>query len=344
KITFNAQGGKGAAAVSFKYQAKMPKLPNTTKAGYTFKGWYTAPTGGKKVAKGNKITQTGPFTLYAQWTPKSYTVKFDANGGSAPKIGTKKVTSKKVFNGQPYGTLPTSSKGKAPFDGWYTAKTGGVKVTATSAVKLTKNTTLYARWLKPSKITLTGAQTQYVVGAPFNRSAGKLKITYPGMDPITVSLSDKNISITGFNSKKAGTKTVSIKYAGLQTPYKFKVNVVKTAKITFDAQGGKAASAVSFTYKAKLPALPTTSKAGYTFKGWYTEPTGGKKMAKGDKITKTGPFTLYAQWTAAKTITTGTVTAGAFCTPVGAKGVTSNGTKMVCKTTAEDPRARWRAA
>jgi hypothetical protein len=40
----------------------------------------------------------------------------------------------------------------------------------------------------------------------------------------------------------------------------------------------------------------------------------------------------------------GTVTAGAFCSPEGAVGVTVKGTPMVCKTTAKDSRDRWRSA
>jgi hypothetical protein len=38
------------------------------------------------------------------------------------------------------------------------------------------------------------------------------------------------------------------------------------------------------------------------------------------------------------------VHAGAFCSPAGATGVTSAGTPMVCKSTATDPRNRWRRA
>ena len=38
-----------------------------------------------------------------------------------------------------------------------------------------------------------------------------------------------------------------------------------------------------------------------------------------------------------------TVHPGAFCSPKGATGVTTRGTPMICKTTSQDARARWRA-
>ncbi|MBO4415194.1 MAG: InlB B-repeat-containing protein [Lachnospiraceae bacterium] len=71
---------------------------------------------------------------------KYYTVKFDANGGSV------KTKSKKLSNGAFYGVLPIPSRSGYEFDGWYTEKEGGKKITAYRIVSLTGNTTLYAHW------------------------------------------------------------------------------------------------------------------------------------------------------------------------------------------------------
>ena len=75
-------------------------------------------------------------------TPKSitYTVNFDANGG------TVRTTSKTVNYGDTYGSLPTPTRKGYTFDGWYTAKTGGTKITSTSTVSYLAGSTLYARW------------------------------------------------------------------------------------------------------------------------------------------------------------------------------------------------------
>ena len=78
-------------------------------------------------------------TLYAHWKANQYTVTFDSNGGT---VGT---NSQKVTYGSTY-TLPIPTRMGYTFDGWYTAKTGGAKVTKDTVVTATANHTLYARW------------------------------------------------------------------------------------------------------------------------------------------------------------------------------------------------------
>lgn len=67
-------------------------------------------------------------------------VTFNANGGSVS------TTSKKVYLNATYGTLPTPSRTGYTFNGWYTASSGGAKITNNTTVNLTSNQTLYAVW------------------------------------------------------------------------------------------------------------------------------------------------------------------------------------------------------
>ncbi|MCR5685527.1 MAG: InlB B-repeat-containing protein [Lachnospiraceae bacterium] len=76
---------------------------------------------------------------------KFYTVKFNACGGKT------KVKSKKLSNGAFYGVLPIPTREGYEFDGWYTKKEGGTRITAYRKVQLTKKTTLYAHWKKAGK-------------------------------------------------------------------------------------------------------------------------------------------------------------------------------------------------
>ncbi len=71
---------------------------------------------------------------------KTYTVTFNANGGTTPK------KSKTVTYGKTYGTLPKPTREGYVFKGWYTAKKGGTKITSSTEVKLTARQTLYAHW------------------------------------------------------------------------------------------------------------------------------------------------------------------------------------------------------
>lgn len=68
-------------------------------------------------------------------------VTFDPNGGMVS------TTEKRVYYGQLYGELPIPSRTGYAFDGWYTEKDGGTKVTADTVATAQGNQTLYAHWV-----------------------------------------------------------------------------------------------------------------------------------------------------------------------------------------------------
>ena len=76
-----------------------------------------------------------------------YKVTFNANGGTV-KSGSKtvKTLSKNYSSKTAIGTLPTPSRNYYLFLGWYTAKTGGTKIS--KSTKVIKSVTYYARWVK----------------------------------------------------------------------------------------------------------------------------------------------------------------------------------------------------
>ena len=71
----------------------------------------------------------------------TYTVTFDANGGTAPAPASKQVTYDAT-----YGTLATTTRNGYTFTGWFTAGTGGTQVTSGTTVTTAANHTLYAQW------------------------------------------------------------------------------------------------------------------------------------------------------------------------------------------------------
>ena len=143
KVTFNVNGGKALPKAkrtkSITAGKKVGTLPKATRTGYTLKGWYTKKSGGKKISKNTQIKKK--TTYYARWTAKSYNVKFDANGGTTPTMQSKKVKYKSK-----YGKLATTSRVGHDFQGWYTAKTGGKKITANDIHLVASHSTLYAQW------------------------------------------------------------------------------------------------------------------------------------------------------------------------------------------------------
>ena len=72
---------------------------------------------------------------------KTATIKFNPNGGTV--MGAKKKTYKK---GKNLGMLPNAKKGNLAFDGWYTKKTGGKRVTYKTKLSKCTNKTFYAHW------------------------------------------------------------------------------------------------------------------------------------------------------------------------------------------------------
>ena len=88
-------------------------------------------------------------------------VTWDANGG---KIGTAKIATTTVTKGAKIGKLKTPKKTGYAFKGWYTKKSGGTKITATTKVK--NKVTLYAHWKKgnsnPSRV--LNAEEKKLVG------------------------------------------------------------------------------------------------------------------------------------------------------------------------------------
>ena len=142
-VKFNGSGAQPSkTSITAVCGKSYGTLPSVKRTGYTFQGWYTASKGGSKITKNSKVTITKNHTLYARWKAKTYQIIFNSNGG-------KKISaSKNVTYNSSYGELPVPKKTDYKFNGWYTSKTNGTKITKKDKVKITKNITLYAHWKK----------------------------------------------------------------------------------------------------------------------------------------------------------------------------------------------------
>ena len=88
-------------------------------------------------------TNSGKVTMTADYTANSYTVRFNANGGSVSP------TTKSVKYDSAYGDLPTPIRTGYNFTGW---TLNGTKITSTTTVKTASNHTLVAQWTPASYI------------------------------------------------------------------------------------------------------------------------------------------------------------------------------------------------
>ena len=144
-VAYNANGGVGSIAsqtANSGSDVTVKSGSGFSRTGYTFNGW--KDENGISHAVGSTVS-TG-MTLYAQWTANSYTVKFNANGGS----GTMESMSFTYDAAQKLSqNLFTHAGSGYHFVGWATSANGSVLYADAQSVKNLAGSgtvTLYAVW------------------------------------------------------------------------------------------------------------------------------------------------------------------------------------------------------
>lgn len=148
-VTFNSQGGSEVASQAVYAGEKIVKPANPTKEKEYFVDWY-------KEAECTNVwdfeneTVSQDITLYAKWTSIAYTVTFETNGGSAIEA---QLVPEGTFATKP-ATAPTKEGNL--FEGWYTEQT--MTNLFDFYTPITKDITLYAKWMDISSITYDDLQ------------------------------------------------------------------------------------------------------------------------------------------------------------------------------------------
>jgi len=328
-------------------------LETPTRTGHSFDGWYTAASGGSKITSSSTIT--GNTTLYAHWTANTYTVTFNANGGSgAPANQTKTYgvnltltssvpsTSKKytiTYNANSGTCSETSKSVSCTFANWNTSANGsGTSYSKGGTYSNNSEVTLYAQWTDPTAGTLaTPTQTNYSFDGWYTAASGGTKITststISGNTTLyahwTLNAYDIIYDANGGSGAPSSQKKIHNETLTLTSSIP---TTVKTYKITYNANGGAASSSsksvnctfnkwntkadgsgtsylkgASYTNNAAATlyaqwtnptagTLTTPTRTGYYFEGWYTAESGGTKITSSSTIT--GNITIYAHWTA----------------------------------------------
>lgn len=299
-VTFDATGGSVSPNRKTVSEGNFyGELPTPTRPGYQFNCWSTDPpasSGGitfvQKITASSPVTMQRNHTLYAYWNKisQAYTVTFDANGGSAS------TSNKTVTAGETYGNLPTPVRSGYTFGGWYTSASGGSRVTSSTTVNLTASQTLYAHWSKTN-------QTYTVT---FNANGGSVSTsnktvtageTYGSLPIATRS----GYTFDGWYTSASGgnqvTSATAVNLTANQTLYAHWSKISQVYTVTFNANGGS----VSTSSKTVTPGetygnLPTPTRSGYTFEGWYTSASGGSQITSATTVNLTANQILYAHW------------------------------------------------
>ena len=310
-VSYNANGGSGAPSSQSKYYGKTLTLSSTkpSRTGYAFKGWATSASGNVAYASGASYTANASVTLYAVWQANTYTVKYNANGGTgAPSNQTKTHGITLTLSSTKPTRASETDDGVTTtytFKGWATsassstvAYAAGAKYTANASV------TLYAVWTTKTTVTEydvtynTNGGTEVESQVKTKGTALALRSTIPTKNGYTFAgwgLSEDDTTVDYAAGASYKTDADIVLYA-IWTPW--------THTVQFNLNGGTGTVPSSFTKTTDVDVMieaGTISKENCVFKCWSTKASGsgGTNYYVGDAYTYTkngGTVTLYAIW------------------------------------------------
>ena len=217
---------------------------------------------GTRYSAGNTYRVNSNVTFYAEWN--SPTVKLPENN-------------------------PTRTN--YVFDGWYTLASGGTPVT--SGTSVTANATYFAHWRTAQEY-----RVYYNANGGSGAPAEQTKI---GGTPLTLRAATPSLALTisydacGGSQPSSGT-TLGGTFLRWNTQanggganYNPEGSYSQDANVTLYAQWQYP------TAQSQGKTIPTSTRDGYTFGGWFTERDGN-----GDQVTEDTPIksrtTVYAYW------------------------------------------------
>ena len=216
KVTLNPNGGTAGTVteVTATYGQPMPALTEAgklpTREGYTFAGYYGDASAGIQYYKADGTSaknwdKTADTTLYAHWTPKTYTITLSQ--GDVDEKGTETVT---VTYDSSLITpaIQNPIKHGYSLDGWYMNEKEVINENGQFAPNATGYTDAQAHWIHDGDITLTAVlmptKKEDVVpepGKPAKIDAETIPDPETNFMLVKVVSAD-NVSIASFNADK----------------------------------------------------------------------------------------------------------------------------------------------
>lgn len=296
-VIYDANGGKGAPDSQIKEHNKTITLSTIqpSRTGYTFIGWSTNKSSSTaEYQPGATYTNNASATLYAVWQAKQIEVTFVRNTSSTDNTSVKQtftygVTEQK-FSDKGWKktgyTLLGWNKDRDASTAQYSVLS---EVSDTWINTNSPKITIYAIWeLNSYSLTVNpngGTWNSTTENSVFTQNYGTTKtianptaptgykVTFNGNGGSTPSAITSTKSFSGWTNSGSGTLS--------GTTY------------TFGAGNGT----LTANYTNNSITLPTPTRTGYTFTGWYDAASGGNKIGNGGATyTPTYNRTMYAHW------------------------------------------------
>jgi uncharacterized repeat protein (TIGR02543 family) len=228
---FNNDGTSGSSTQSITAGASTPLTQiAVTRAGYSFGGWNTSSSGaGTPYSDTQNVNIVSPLNLYAQWTAiTNNSITYDGQGATTPASGgsTTYTTATTI------AAIPTSAPVRTGYEfaGWFTASTGGVRVTNGSYTPSTPfgGITLYAQWTGVTYQLTFDSNYSTSGAAPASQSylTGGSALTLPGNSGALVRT---GYTYAGWATASNGTGTT---YTAAQTGVTVLANTILYANWT----------------------------------------------------------------------------------------------------------------
>ncbi len=293
--------GDGTSTVP--YTRVQVSNPTGSVTGYSFDGWYTAAVGGTKVSSGSYVfldndnaeyiggTYSDQYreNLYAHWTPITYTISYTLNNGSvSPDNPTTYNVETASFK------LNNPGRNGYTFTGWTGTGLSSATKDVTIAKGSTGNRTYTANW---------AANTYYVSFTGNGATSGSMSnqtFTYDQAQALTANVFTRQYTVTynansGSVSPASATATAAFNgWATSANGAKVYNNQQSVSNLTV-TPGGTVDLYANWTLGSVT--LPTPTRAGHKFEGWYTDAALTKSAGSaGAAYTPTVDITLYAKW------------------------------------------------
>ncbi len=292
-------------------------MPLPTRAGYTFTGWKVDSLVESDVegelgnwnigdvfpADTAMKGYWGNVKFVAQWTPTTYTVTFNTDGGAAINPIT--------YNIETGGTLPTAQKTGYTFQSWTVESItdgGGVVVGGTmlagdfgvkveNALPIWGNITLKAVYT-PNNYTLS-----YNLNGGDSDTPDSKQVTFDAKYGTLPTAGRAGYGFNGWYTAATGGDKVNAdtiyKIAGDSTLYaQWKANGYEvTFHYNYGTMGQFDKIAVVYDEKYGInSAFGTPERPGYNFAGWYTDANEGTRVTEDTIYKIPGNSSLYAHW------------------------------------------------
>lgn len=301
-LTLDVNGGSlpadAALSKNVVFDEVYGELPQPSKRGYAFDGWFTKPQPASdevvQITADTVVKTAQNHVLYAHYTPIEYKLVYsNVDGAENGNPASYNITTGRI-------ELKPAKKTGFTFEGWYYDKEcAGEQVEVIAAAGI-GDRELYAKWREHSyKVVFhsnNGGDT--TDGQSFTYTESKaLKQN---------SFTKEEYNFTGW-SLKAGQEAkytdgelVSqlvpddngiIHLYAVWTPVRYSIIYVN-----MDGAQNAAGNPDSFTVEDDFLTLYEPTKAGYTFEGWYTDDTYNNKVTAPIKLRVGYEPTFYAKW------------------------------------------------